>query len=130
MPKHLLALLTAAGFLAACTDSPDDPATDPPPDDERVERVEVGGPSELTPGAGVQLTARAIDAGGQVVDGRTFTWESDTPTVATVGADGQVTALAPGEATIYATTGDVTGGLFLTVLEDELPFVAWVEVAP
>ena len=129
MPKLLLALVSTAGFLAACGESPADPGTEPPP--ATVESVAVeGAPPELRPGDRVQLTARALDAEGEPVAGRAFSWESDDLTVATVNADGMVTAVAGGEVTIYATTELVTGGLFLTVTDDEAPAVAWIDVDP
>jgi hypothetical protein len=133
MSKYLLAFATAAGVLAACTDPPDDPGdpgVDPPPPAE-VETVEVGAPPyDLLPGEQVQLVARAFDADGQLVTGRTFAWESDNAAVATVNDDGMVSALASGEVTIYATTGLVTGGAFLSVAAVEPTPVGWIDVHP
>lgn len=128
MSKYLLAFLTAT-TLAACTEDPADPIDPPPP--VSVESIEVDAPPhDLLPGQTAQLTARALDADGRPVADVAFTWESDNPTVATVGADGLVTALAVGEVTISASAELVTGGVFLTVLEDELPAVAYVELEP
>ncbi|HVK75021.1 MAG TPA: Ig-like domain-containing protein [Kofleriaceae bacterium] len=129
MSRYLLALVTAAGFLTACGDSPTEPDTDPPP--ATVAEVEVDGPRlDLAPGESIQLTARALDPDGQVVTGRAFTWQSDDPSVAAVSSDGLVTAVTSGEVTISATTGLVTGGVFLTVSDDALPAVAWIDVEP
>ena len=57
----------------------------------------------LAPGATRQLTAVALDAGGNVLEGRTVEWSSDAPSVATVSATGLVQAVAPGYADIRAT---------------------------
>lgn len=54
------------------------------------------------------LTAVANDAGGAEVFGVTFAWASDNTAVATVAADGTVTALADGVATITASASFVT----------------------
>jgi uncharacterized protein YjdB len=133
MTRTLLAFLTTAAFVAACGDDagapPDDPPDDPLPG--TVETVEVEGAlADLAIGERVQLTARAFDADGQVITGRAFAWESDNAAVATVSDDGMVTAVAAGEVTIYATTGMVAGGTFLTVREDEPVPVAWIDVHP
>jgi uncharacterized protein YjdB len=130
MFKHLLAVVTASGLLAACGDPPDDPGTEPAPP-VTVETVEVEGPLlDLLPGGTVQLTARAFDARGQLVTGRAFRWQSDAPTVATVDSDGLVTAEAAGEVIISASADHATGGVFLTVLGDAPQAVAWVDLEP
>ena len=52
----------------------------------------------------VQLTATPLDASSTVIAGRTITWASSDPTIATVNAaTGLVTAKAPGTASITAT---------------------------
>ena len=56
----------------------------------------------LKPGESVPLTATAHDAGGDVLEGRAFTWNSSNPEVATV-ADGRVVARGAGTAEISAT---------------------------
>lgn len=62
-------------------------------------------------GATAQLTAVALDGGGDVVSGATFDWSSSAPAIASVGASGEVLAVSAGRATITATarTGDVAG---------------------
>lgn len=62
----------------------------------------------LTVGAAVALTAQPMDANGAPLD-RALTWSSDNPAVASVSATGVVTALAPGSATISATSEGVRG---------------------
>jgi uncharacterized protein YjdB len=51
----------------------------------------------------VQLAATLLDASSTVIAGRTITWASSDPTIATVSASGLVTAKAPGTASITAT---------------------------
>lgn len=49
------------------------------------------------------LTATPRDAAGQPLTGRTITWQSASPTIASVSSAGVVTMLRPGTATITAT---------------------------
>lgn len=56
------------------------------------------------------------DAAGNVLTGRVVTWTSSAPAIASVGSDGLVTALAPGSATITATSEGRQGSAVLTVV--------------
>ena len=71
----------------------------------------------LTPKQGdtVQLTAVARDQFGSVMAGKTATWTSSAPTVATVSAAGLLQALAGGSVTATATIDGVSGTLALTI---------------
>jgi hypothetical protein len=80
-------------------------------------------------GGTVQLTATAFDASGEPLAGRTFTWVSDAPQVATVSATGLVTGVAAGPATISATSEGTVGRASVTVTTSTEP-VASVEVTP
>jgi hypothetical protein len=71
--------------------------------------------SSLAPGATTQATAKAYDANGQIIDGRTVTWASSNPAVASVSSSGLVTAVAAGTATISATIDGQPGSAGLTV---------------
>lgn len=71
----------------------------------------------LQVGQTLQLAATALDQNGNPVEGRTFEWTTETPLVATVSADGVVTAVSPGPALIRAGTDGVTGALGLTITE-------------
>ncbi|MEP7383055.1 MAG: Ig-like domain-containing protein, partial [Gemmatimonadota bacterium] len=57
----------------------------------------------LPQGATQQLTVTARDAGGNLLIGRSFTYASSAPAVASVSATGLVTATAPGTANILVT---------------------------
>ncbi|HXV91337.1 MAG TPA: Ig-like domain-containing protein [Gemmatimonadales bacterium] len=69
----------------------------------------------LPVGATRQLVATAQDASGTALAGYTATWASDRPAVATVTAQGLVTAVAPGTATVTATIEGRTGAATITV---------------
>jgi len=86
-----------------------------------------GATSIGTVGGTLQLTATVVP------DGATnpgVTWSSGTPGVATVDANGLVTAIASGQTTITATAADssgITGTLTITVA---IPFVYFVTQTP
>ena len=66
-------------------------------------------PASAAIGQKARLTATAKDASGGVLIGRTITWTSSNPAVASVSANGLVTAISVGTATISATTAGVSG---------------------
>jgi uncharacterized protein YjdB len=89
-------------------------------------------PSSFTKSVGSTqlLTATVKDASNNVLTGRTITWASSSPSVATVTTPGQtatVTAVAAGSATITATCETVPGTSTATVT---LVPVATVSVSP
>jgi uncharacterized protein YjdB len=69
--------------------------------------VSVGGTS--------QLSATTKDSAGNVLTGRSITWSSSAPAVATVSASGLVTGVAAGSATITATSEGKSGTSTITV---------------
>ena len=73
------------------------------------------------------LTATTRDAQNNVLTGRTISWTSGTPGVATVAPNGTVTALAPGTSLITATSEGKSGTATVTVTA--VP-VASVAVSP
>lgn len=75
----------------------------------------------------VQLNATTLSAGGAVLTGRTVTWASSNTAVAGVNTTGNVTAFAPGAATITATSEGKQGSAVITVVP--VP-VASVSVVP
>ncbi len=81
----------------------------------------------LAPGETQQLTAVARDADGLAIPGRTASWLSESPGVATVNASGVVTAVSVGTATIRATIDGVVGTALIAVQQKA---VASVTVTP
>ena len=65
-------------------------------------------------GTSVQATAVLRDASGGTLTGRTVTWSSSSPSVATVSATGLVSAIAAGMSTITATSEGRSGTAELT----------------
>jgi hypothetical protein len=81
----------------------------------QVTRVDVS-PSSGTVDVGgrMTLTAAAVGSGGRLPD-RTIVWQSNNDDVATVSAEGEVAGVGPGEATITAASGGVTGSAQIRV---------------
>ena len=74
-------------------------------------------PATLFLGGGSSaFTATARDGAGGVIPGRTFTWTTADPSVATVNAAGQVQPVAVGSTTVTARTGGVSGTSTVTVI--------------
>jgi hypothetical protein len=91
-------------LTTACSSSPTNPSGASP--------LILMGPTTLTPGLTVQLTATGPS--GTLVTA-SLTWQSSTPSVATVSGTGVVTAVAPGSATITASDVSATGRLSVSV---------------
>ena len=72
-------------------------------------------------GETIQLTAVAKTSTGDQISGAAFSWGSSDPLVATVDANGLVTAVAVGEAPITATTDGVSGSANILVFTDFEP---------
>jgi len=81
----------------------------------------------LVVGQTVELEAEPRDASGQPLGGRTVTWSSNRPEVATVTSTGIVAAVSPGTATITASSEGRSGTATIVV---EAPSVNRVEVTP
>ena len=69
-------------------------------------------------GETVQLTATVLDGNGQPVADATVTWESGDASVATVSAQGLVTAVSNGVARITATSGSASSGIDVHVIQE------------
>ncbi|HUR95291.1 MAG TPA: Ig-like domain-containing protein [Gemmatimonadales bacterium] len=83
-----------------------------------IATVEVApGAPTVAAGSTVQLTATPKDVAGQPLSGRTVTWTTGAPGVATVSPTGRVTGVAPGLATITATSEGVQGTSSVTVTQ-------------
>lgn len=116
-----LVVVAALVLLASCGGEPSGPAA--------VASVTVTpGTDTLTAlGETQTFTATARDAGGNVITGRTVTWTSLTPGVASVNAtSGVASAVANGSATIRATIDGMQGDAVVTVAQA----VATVTVTP
>jgi uncharacterized protein YjdB len=70
----------------------------------------------LTVGESKQLDAKTYDAGGSELSGRTITWSSSNEDVASVSSTGKVLAVAPGSATITATSEGKSDKATITVV--------------
>ncbi|MEO7965337.1 MAG: Ig-like domain-containing protein [Gemmatimonadaceae bacterium] len=81
----------------------------------------------LRVGQSSSLTGDVLDATGAIVPGRTITWSSSNPAVATVNTNGVVTAVGAGNVTITAASGNVTGTALVSV---QLVAVSSVAIAP
>jgi uncharacterized protein YjdB len=66
-------------------------------------------------GGHAQATTTLRDANGNVLTGRTVTWASANPSLATISTSGYITAVAAGTATITATAEGVVGAATLTI---------------
>ncbi len=93
-----------------------------------VDRVVVS-PSrcELPVGEARQLSALVLGPAGQTLEERTVTWTSKDPQVVEVTAHGEATALAIGDATLFATCEGVVGTLIVRATP---PPVASVSLSP
>ena len=130
-------LFVAAGafVLAACAESAAPPVTGPPVAGLSTPVASVfvtltspsGG--NVPPGATLnvqatfQLTSTTRDATGNVLPGRVVTWASSNTAVATVSATGLLTCVAPGSATIMASSEGVTGAINIAVAD-----LSWLEL--
>ena len=70
--------------------------------------------ASIPAGSTQQLAANTFDANGGAFIGRTVTWSSSDVTKATVSTAGLVTGVAPGTATITATSEGRTGAAAIT----------------
>lgn len=102
---------------AACGDGGSEPTPTDPVDPPVATTVNVSPPNAqlASIGATVQLTATVLDQRGQPMAGASVTWGSSNAAVASVGANGTVTAVANGNASITATSGSASGSANVTV---------------
>jgi hypothetical protein len=107
----VLASSLAAFVLLSCGGD----STAPPPQ-VAVASVALTPPSNtLEVAQTVQLSAAPKDASGNVLSGRAIAWSSSSTGIASVNAAGLVTAVAPGSATIFATSENKSGSAAITV---------------
>lgn len=103
-PARVRAVVGMLVLTAACSSSPTNPSG--------ASSLILTGPTTLTPGLTVQLTANG-PSGTPVT--ASLTWQSSNRSVATVSGTGVVTAVAPGSATITASDVSATGRLSMSV---------------
>lgn len=104
--------------VAACGGGGDTvtPPPAPPPPPPAVASVAVTPSSApLLIGQSTTLSATTRDAAGATLNGRSITWNSETPQVASVDANGRVTGVSAGLATITASSEGRQGSATLTV---------------
>jgi hypothetical protein len=121
LPRSLRPGLSAAALTTSCLalSCGGDGSTDPDgnPNPAPVATVEFSSTADtLAAGATTQLAATVRDADGNVLIGRTASWESDNTAVATVDASGLVTAIDQGTAAIQVTVEEVSAGADITVV--------------
>lgn len=104
-------------FNAACGGGDPQPTPTDPVDPPVATTVNVSpATAQLASiGATVQLTATVLDQRGQPMAGVSVTWGSSNAGVASVAANGTVTAVANGNASITATSGSASGSANVTV---------------
>lgn len=115
----VVAAVLAAGALACDQTSPVEPGGV-----RSVALIPQG--TTLRPGSRMTVLAAPLDAQGNVLD-VPVTWQSLSPTLLSVDPAGEVTALAPGSATLRATAGGVSNTLRLSLVN---PPAARITLAP
>ncbi len=112
--RSALGALTSALLLASCGGGGDGGTPQVKPVTVATVRVTPSA-AALDIGATIQLNATATDAIGTVIAGKTVTWTSATPAVATVTTTGLVSGLAAGTVAVTATIDGVIGSSSVTV---------------
>jgi uncharacterized protein YjdB len=103
----------------------------PPPAPAAVASVTVS-PSapSVQVGATVQLVATLKDSDGNMLSGRTVTWSSSNPAVASVSAAGLVSGVAAGAAAVTATSEGKSAQVAVTVTAPPPAAVASITISP
>ena len=85
----------------------------------KVTVLEIDPPSRpIVAGSAERLTASARTGNGEPRSDAAIKWNSDKPSIATVDAAGLVTGVAPGSATIKATSDEASGKVTVQVVRD------------
>ena len=118
----LLSALVAPVVLTGCGSTTTTPSA--------VVAVEVApATSEVIAGASKTLVAMLKDEAGNLLSGRTVSWRSGAPAVATVDATGVVRGESSGQATITATSEGVSGSATVMVRSKALIELSRSDVA-
>jgi hypothetical protein len=116
LPVRLRAVLLLGGVAAAASCGGDGNGPSGPPEPPAVAEVELDPTTlDLVIGQASRVTATVRAADGSTLTDRTVTWATGDAGIATVEA-GEVTAVAPGEVEITATSEGRTGTATVTVL--------------
>jgi len=110
--RHAWAMVVVVAALTACGGAASDrgavttPTAPPPPPPVAVAAIEItpANTAALRIGATLQLFAVTKSANGTPLNDRVVQWSSSVPTVASVSASGNVTALATGRTVVTATS--------------------------
>lgn len=129
--QRRLVACTAIVLLGGCGSDPAGPSPTPPVivPTETLARIDVA-PTSVTLAVGdtVRLVATARSTSGAAMPAAAITWQSANPAVASVTAQGLVTAIAPGGPVAFtATSGAVQGTAQVTVTPAP---VASITIAP
>ena len=120
-PTVLAAAAVVVGGLGCGDDSTGPPPPPPPSPPARIPTTVVVSPTVVTLsdiGQTVQLSAEVRDQNGDVMrSGAAVRWVSMVPSVAEVSSSGLVVGVAPGRATISATSGNARGTSQVTVAD-------------
>jgi hypothetical protein len=121
--RALWAAPVAAALVSSCGGG-DGGTAGPGP----VARVEVTAPSAtIEVGAVMALTTRYFDGRGTQLSGKTVTYSSSAPAIASVDQGGNVTGAAEGNATITATVDGTNGSVAVSVVQ---PPVVTIAITP
>jgi hypothetical protein len=104
--RHLLGLVIA---LAACELQPVDDASQARPESGARLIISSGGGFSVVVGEVVKLTAVPVGSNGEPLSVYAISWQVTPAGVASVSADGLVTGLAPGAATLTAIAKPLSG---------------------
>lgn len=80
-----------------------------------VASVSIVAPASVTAGQTATFAATTKDKGGNVLTGRVVAWSSSAPRVATIDANGLLTAISAGTTTITATSENISATLSVVV---------------
>ena len=119
--------MAAALLVAACSST-----TDNSPDPLRTVASVSVTPAQhaLYIGDSVDLTAKALDDQGAIIEGKAMVWSSEDEAIASVTPNGRAKAVGAGLAHIRATVDGKVGSAELVVNMKPVAPVAWVELTP
>ena len=117
MPWYRSSFLLVALSVAACSGSSTVTPTPPPPTTLTVDHVVIdNGDFTLNVVETRQLQVRPLTAAGELVTTATVSFATTAAAIATVSSNGMVSAIAPGVATITATSAGKTASIRVTVV--------------